>query len=171
MTERPSKMDLKQKVKDSHEWLLSLLSCLSKDQMETSIVQGERSVRDILAHITAWNMNGIVWIQYVANGRRPVLPMEGLSIEERPARFAQLNKEIHERNQNIPIDVVLKEFHEKLEQLLDEIEKVDEESLDLVFQFEWMNAPVPAWQIITWRFYHCQSHGKHIESWLSTIAN
>ncbi|MHA2141727.1 MAG: ClbS/DfsB family four-helix bundle protein [Candidatus Thorarchaeota archaeon] len=168
MSETPSKADLVLKIRQSHELVESMASKLTNEELMMPGAQGDRSVKDIIAHITAWNIRGTKWIQSVANNERPVLPMEGLTAEKRPERFKQLNQEIHEQNKDKSIEQVMNEFQEASDDLLNHIEVLRDEQLEAVFEFDWMDGKIPGWQIVAWRYYHCQSHGRFIDLLLNS---
>jgi len=143
-----------------------MISEISEEELSTSIVKGKRSVKDILAHIASWNWNGIEWIKSIADGNKPLLPMEGHKIEDRTQVFAQLNEEIHRTNVSKSVKEVLDEYQDSWGALMNLVETLSEEHLDSAFKLGWIPNPTPGWHIVAWRIAHADTHGKQIEEWL-----
>ena len=161
-----NKQELIEKLNEMHSWIKDLISKIPEKEMIESIAQGDRSPKDILAHITSWNWNGIEWIKSIAEGKKPLLPMEGHKIEDRQQVFARLNEEIHTKNLSKTVKEVLNEHHESWSILMKLIETLTQEHLDRTFVFDWVPNPTPGWHIVVWRIAHADTHGKQIEEWL-----
>ncbi len=159
-----------EKLNLTYSWLESLISKIDEKDMIESIVSGERNAKDILAHITAWNWNGIRWIESIARGEKPILPMEGHTIDERPRIFAELNEEIHKVNLGKSAKEVIDEHYESWQALMNVIESLTQDDLDRTFQFDWVPSPTQGWHIVAWRIAHADNHGKQIELWINQWA-
>ena len=161
-----NKQVLVEKLNKAYSWIEHMISQISEEDMTQSIVHGERTPKDILAHIAAWNLNGIEWIKSVAEGETPLLPMEGHKLEERDAIFARLNVEIHSRNQSKPLNEVAEDYKQSWATLMNLVETLKQEDLDRTINLDWAPNPFHGWSVVAWRFWHAESHGKHIEAWL-----
>ncbi|MCK5239658.1 MAG: ClbS/DfsB family four-helix bundle protein [Candidatus Thorarchaeota archaeon] len=164
-----NRQELIEKLIETQFWIEQMLSKIPEDVMIKASFQGERSVNDILAHIATWNWNGIEWIKSLAKGEKPLLPMEGHKIEERPQVFARLNDTIQNENLNKTVKEVLEDFQNSFETVMNNVEKLNEEHLNNEFTFEWITDPIPGWQIVAWRIMHAKTHGKQIEDWVQTL--
>ena len=147
--------------------LEEILSRLTTEEMEIEGVQGERSVKDIIAHITAWERYGIEWIQSVSQGQKPEMPVPETSMDELRKNMAMMNAEIHEKNKNRPLEEILDESRQSFELLVKEIETLSEESLDSIYNYEWAKEPVSGRHVIAWRYWHYRAHLKYIQDWIS----
>ena len=161
-----NKQVLIEKLNLSYSFIEHTISKLTEKEVTESIIQGERTPKDILAHIAAWNWNGIEWIKSVASGEKPILQMEGHKLEERDAVFAQLNEELHNKNQDKSLQEVLDDYHSSWTTMLSLVETLVQEDLDRTFDLEWALNPVQGWNVVAWRFWHADNHGKQIEEWL-----
>ncbi|MGY5858415.1 MAG: ClbS/DfsB family four-helix bundle protein [Candidatus Thorarchaeota archaeon] len=161
-----NKQVLTEKLNMTYSWIERMLSQISEDEMTQSIISGERTPKDILAHIAAWNWNGIEWIKSVAAGEKPLLPMDGHNLEERDTIFAGLNEEIHSRNQSKSLKEVIDDYHQSWAILMTLVETLKQEDLDRTIHLEWALNPFQAWTVVAWRIQHAENHGKHIEGWL-----
>lgn len=147
--------------------LEEVLIGLNSEEMEIEGVQGERSVKDIIAHITAWERYGIGWIQALAQGQKPEMPVPETSMAVVRKNMAVMNAEIHKKNENRPLQDLLEESHHSFKVLVKEIETLPEESLDEIFNYEWAEEPVSGRHVIAWRYWHYRAHLKHIQDWIS----
>lgn len=147
--------------------LEEILNSLSFEDMEIQGVQGNRSVKDIIAHITAWESYGIGWIQSLAQGQKPEMPVPETSMNILKQNMAEINAEIHKKNESRPLQDVLEESRHSFDALVREIERLPEERLDETFNYEWSENPVSGRHVIAWRYWHYQSHLKHIQEWIS----
>lgn len=161
-----NKQVLVEKLNMTYSWIERMISQISEDDMTQSIVHGERTPKDILAHIAVWNWNGIEWIKSVANGETPLLPMEGHKLEERDTIFAHLNEEIHSRNQDKSLNEVIEDYRQSWAALMNLVETLTHENLDRTIHLDWAPNPFQGWTVVAWRLWHAESHGKHIEAWL-----
>ena len=140
---------------------------LTPEQMETEIVQGEWTVKDIIAHITMWEHHGIDWILSLAKGEKPLMPVPDTPMDEVRENMKVLNAEYTKKNQGLSLNLVLDESRKAFEALVSEVEKLSEEDLETTFEYRWSDTPVTGRRFIAWRYWHYQSHLKHIEEWLS----
>ncbi|GAH01956.1 unnamed protein product [marine sediment metagenome] len=161
-----NKQVLIEKLNMTYSWIERMISQISEDEMTQSIVHGERTSKDILAHIAAWNWNGIEWIKSVGKGKKPLLPMEGHTLEERDSIFARLNKEIHKRDQKKPLKMVLEDHYQSWQTMMNLVETLKQEDLDRTIHLDWAANPFEGWTVVNWRIWHAETHGKHIEAWL-----
>jgi hypothetical protein len=161
-----NKQVLIEKLNLTYSWIERMISQISEDEMTQSMVHGERSPKDILAHIAAWNWNGIDWIKSVAGGEKPLLPMEGHKLEVRDSIFAGLNEEIHSRNQSKSLKEVIDDYNQSWATLMSLVETLKQEDLDRTIHLDWAANPFQGWTVVAWRIQHADTHGKHIEAWL-----
>ena len=166
-----NKQVLIEKLNMTHSWIERMLSRISQEDMTQTLVQGEWTTKDILAHIAAWNWNGIEWINSIAAGEKPILPMEGQPLEERDGIFAHLNEEIYIANQNKPLKEVLDYYHQSWVSMMTIVEKLKQEDLDRLIHLEWATNPLQGWNVVNWRLWHAENHGKHIEAWLDNKSS
>lgn len=129
-------------LQDGNEKLFSLIAGLEESKMEVSEVQGFRSVKDILAHITHWNRHGIEWLKSVYKGETPVMPVKGDNTDDIRKGMAEINVEVHERNRDRPVWDVLGEYRETFALVIEQVKKLEEIHLDRVFDYPWAREPV-----------------------------
>jgi hypothetical protein len=94
-------------LQEGNKELFDLIEDLDPSQMIASGVQGFRSIKDILAHITYWNKQGIMWLESIYKGETPVMPVKGDTQEAFRGEMAEINVKVHESNRDRTVDEVL----------------------------------------------------------------
>ena len=140
---------------------------MTPKEIEIEGVQDERCVKDIIAHITAWERHAIGLIQSLAQGKKPEMPVPETSKDVVRNNMAVMNAEIHSTNQNRPLQEILDESRESFDLLVKEIEALPKDSLDATFNYEWAEKPVTGRHVIAWRYWHYRAHLMHIRDWIS----
>ncbi|MHA1907257.1 MAG: DinB family protein [Candidatus Thorarchaeota archaeon] len=166
-TGKETKSEMIAILQSEREELDDALNSLTPDQMKTELIQGEWTAKDIVAHITTWEHHGIGWIRSLAKGEKPLMPVPDTPMGEVRENMKVLNAEYTKNNQALPLQLVLDESRQAYEALLEEIENLTEEDLEKTFEYNWADEPVTGRRYIAWRYWHYQSHLKHIQEWLS----
>ena len=152
------KADLLERIQTEHHKLEILLAQLDENQMVQSGVVGNWSVKDILAHITAWERCMLQWVGETRQGLIPRLPASKHDLHRWNVRFYQ-------ENQASPLEEVLAAFDRSYQAVLQNIREAPEEELLKEIHGAWPEGPV--WQGIadnTWGHY--QEHAASIRRWV-----
>jgi uncharacterized protein (TIGR03083 family) len=108
---------------DARQRLLQSFEGLSEADMLRGGVCGEWSVRDLLAHLAAWDRSTTDMYRSMLMGERPpFLDLDDAGIE----RF---NAQSHEETANASLDEVIAELHASREEMLQLLREVDNEKL------------------------------------------
>jgi hypothetical protein len=166
MSENSTTEELVSLLQKGNEELFELIQDLKPSQMTSSGVQGFRSIKDILAHISYWNKQGIKWIDSIYQGNKPVMLVQGDNIETVREEMAEINTRVHECNLDKTLEDVLEEYKKIFEQVLDKVKRLEKEHLEHSFDFPWTKEPVTGHTIVKWRYWHQQNHTKHIKTWI-----
>jgi hypothetical protein len=153
-------------LQEGNKELFDLLEGIDESQMELPGVQGERSIKLILAHITNWNKHGINWLESVYKGETPVMPVEGDNMDDIRVELAEQNAEVDERARDRPFTEVVKEYKETFAAVIEHVNKLEEKHLESVFDYPWAKDPVTGRTVVLWRYWHQQEHTKAIAEWL-----
>ncbi|MCW5879762.1 MAG: ClbS/DfsB family four-helix bundle protein, partial [Anaerolineae bacterium] len=108
MPEPAAKATLLEKLSIERSRLEDLLSQLTPTAMEQPGVDHEWSVKDILAHLAAWDCRGMDWIATAVGGERPAIPEAGKTWDDADA----LNAATYLANRDRPLDEVLADFQQ-----------------------------------------------------------
>jgi hypothetical protein len=161
MSEQISKSELLDAIRSERERLEETLARLDKDQMTQPGVEGGWSVKDILAHITAWEKLMTRWVGQALRGDVPELPGRDEIVD-------QWNQRIYQENKDRPLAEVLEEFKRSYQDALRTTETTLEEDLMDPERFEWLKG-APLWRVVaanTW--WHYKEHNESTQAWLES---
>lgn len=144
--------------------LEKLLSLLSDERMCQPALDGQRSVKDLLAHITAWEQRCLGWIEAGLRGETPTRPEPGYAWED----IDRLNERTYLANQHHPLHDVLADSRRSYQQLLALVQALSEEDLTDPDRFPWTEGELLAWYIGANSFEHYHEHGDQIYAWINS---
>lgn len=108
MPKPATKSELLDDIHRERAGLGQLVASLSAEQIAQPNVVGPWSVKDVLAHLTAWKLLFLGWYAAGLRGETPALPAEGYNW----GKLAQLNQQIYEQHRDQPLPEVLAQFEE-----------------------------------------------------------
>lgn len=133
MAKQISKDELLKDIRTARRRLEKNLSTLSAEDMIQPGVTGTWSVKDILAHLVAWERLLLDWYQAGVEGRAAVITPVGMSQKSIDA----LNQQIYEKNQRRSLNDILTEFHISYQEIIALIEAIPEEEMFVQGRFLW----------------------------------
>lgn len=157
-----NKERLIQKVEESRQQLEEVLGQVDRLQMSRHGVVGDWSVKDIIAHLTAWESMMVTWLVDYQKGA-PV---------ERPtsdAEFDGWNERIYLQNKDKPLEEVLSAFGTAHLMTLQVLRETPEEVLFTSGRYSYRGG-LPLWQMVagnTW--WHYREHGEDIGNQLAEL--
>lgn len=166
MTEAPSKQEMLDLISNEWEALGAVLEPLDRKTMSQAGVESTWSVKDILAHISAWEKLMIQWLEESLRGETPQRPAPGESWDD----LDTFNEQLYLENKDKTLDDVLQEFGEIHQVAMKIVEAMDESDLLEPDRFEWRKGD-PIWHLVagnTW--LHFKEHRETISRW-STASN
>lgn len=135
------------------------LARLSHAQMLLPGVDGEWSVKDALAHISAWERWMISWTISLLQGEKPDTP--------EPWDVERINAGTFARVKDTPLADVLEEFRQSYWDSLALAETLSEQQLQTVYSETWPMGPL--WTGIAANTnWHYKEHRLDIQKWLET---
>ncbi len=147
------------------------LALVPENLIDTPGVQGDWSVKDMIAHLTAWQRRTLNWIHAARRsegipGKHPIEPETGFGWDEKDA----INAQDYERDKNRPLPEVLAEFKTTYEQLYTIAEASSDDELfgrDGVSRF----FRDPLFNYVAGNTYlHYDEHIPAIRLWLREVA-
>ncbi len=123
-TEKMTKHELLNQIRAERGRLEETLSRLTHAQMLLPGVDGEWSVKDALAHISAWERRMISWVNSAFRGEKPDIPL--------PWDEDRMNSETFTQVKDKPLSDVLEEFRLSYWDSLALAETLSEEQLQTV---------------------------------------
>lgn len=161
MAELMNKVKILDEMQTKYAALEDILAPLDETQMTTEGVNGDWSIKDVLAHITAWQQRSLIWLHAATRNEEPTISGPD-SVEE----MDRLNEQFYKENKSCPLVDVLTGFRTTYLQIVNEVQFLNEEDLVDPHRFTWMKGK-PLWYIIAGdTFEHYQEHSGSIQEWL-----
>lgn len=129
-----SKAQLIDEARREYAALEKLLAPLSPQVMTAPGALGAWSVKDVLAHLYAWQQMFFGWYAAGLRGELPPVPAQGYNWAQLPA----LNQAIFERYRETPLDEILALFGESHAATLALIERLPEAELTAAGLYAWL---------------------------------
>ena len=131
---RPTnKRDLLAAIELERGKLDAILETLAPERMVESGVVGEWSVKDVLAHLVAWEQLALGWYRTGLSGEAPEVPAAGFKWNQTP----QLNRMIFERHRDQKLGEVMEQYRASHLEILGVIESLSDEDLFTGGCFAW----------------------------------
>ena len=135
--------------RNDHQKLKDVISKLTESRIATDKVQGSWTVRDILAHISAWNWEIIMQAEGVLSGIRPW---------HNSKTEAEFNREAVKTRESWPVEKVISEGDESFDALISKIESFSEEDWNFELDEEWPEGGKVSIPSIFGYRYHDEGH-------------
>jgi hypothetical protein len=133
MAKQSDKTRLLTDIKTEHQRLENYLELLIEADMLRTGVVGDWSVKDLLAHLTAWEQLFLSWYQAGLTNttvRPSPVGMGRTAIDE-------INQSVYAENKSKPLAQVLEEFHASYRQTLALVESIPEDDIFGQQRFAW----------------------------------
>lgn len=155
-----SKPELLRRIREERRALEKILARLTHPQMLLPGVDGEWSVKDVLAHLSAWERRMLTWTASLLRGHSPDAP--------EPQDVERINAEIQAEVRDKSLAEVLEEFRESYRAVLALVEGLTEAQLQTEYRDAWPRGPL--WLGVAANTSdHYQQHRQDIEQWLANI--
>ncbi|CAG0935035.1 hypothetical protein TFLX_03859 [Thermoflexales bacterium] len=148
------------------EWanLQAALEGLTEEQMHQPGVVGEWTIKDVLAHITAWQTRLITTLFKAEKGITPETTAGGKTVD-------QMNERFHQELKDRPFDQVWDDLDSSHYQLLNRLESWKEKDLFDPKRFKWMQGKPFVEYIAGDSYEHYEEHAAQIRAWRKTMTN
>jgi hypothetical protein len=159
-----TKDELIQTIESAWENLQESLDGLTEEQMHQPGVVGEWTIKDILAHITAWQTRLISTLFKVEKGFTPDTTEAGKTVD-------QMNEKFYQEMKDRPFEQVWDDLDSSYHQLLGRLEGWKEKDLFDPKRFKWMNGEPFAVYVAGDSYEHYDEHAAQIRDWRKTIGH
>ncbi len=129
----------------------SLLSAADRERMTEPMPPNGWSVKDLLAHLSAWDRHLLAWLEADARGGSPYLPPPNMS----EAEVDRFNARVYAAHRDQPLESVLSEFAASFRALVARAEALPEQDLLDPGRYAWTGGR-PLWYYFaadTYRHY------------------
>ncbi|WP_455142696.1 DinB family protein [Candidatus Hodarchaeum mangrovi] len=120
---------------DNHKKLFNVVNRLKRSQMDENL--GSWTVKDILAHISAWNFELINAIDSISNDEKPWF------IDEEKLNEREFNKLETQKRRQWTIDEIMEEWQESFDELITKIKDLSSSEWDYQTNFVWKGTSIP----------------------------
>ncbi len=152
------KTQLLDAMRKSYADFSALLASLSSEQMTTPAVNSNWSVKDNIAHLTAWQQRVVNMLPAIREQRELPDPTPAMTLEE-------INEMYYQQFKAQSLDQILQTFQATSQQFIAEVESTSID--DLTRPIAWLNEG-PVWEYIVGDSYeHFQEHSAIIQNWLA----
>lgn len=151
------KDDILQEIESARADLLSALDGLTPDQMRMAGAVGVWSVKDVLAHIVAWESEVVTALNKVLNKRVPAI----IHIDD----IDEWNEKQYHISVRRSLDVIIEDFYGVHKMLLHMLEDFDDKILSDNRRFAWMEGEPLAYLIEENVTLHEREHAEDIRVW------
>lgn len=175
MPETIEKTELLTKIQEGYARFETLLASLSEEQMTIPNVNSNWSIKDNIAHITAWQDYMQEQLQGILAGKKPSQFLPDLSLPNNLSDIDEVNTYIYQKHKDRPLVEVLIAFRASYQRALEAVKAVSEESLNVLPPWGAKDDPIwliitsndPVWHIIASNTYeHYEEHSNIIQHWL-----
>ena len=129
------KAQLSAAIQKDYAALEKFLTPLSSEQLAFTITPGAWAIKDILAHLYAWQQMLFTWYETGLRGETPAVPAPGYKWNQLPA----LNQQIYTTYCTLTPEQALGLFRESHQNTLLWIESLSDADLITPGRYEWMN--------------------------------
>ncbi|MHA1991438.1 MAG: DinB family protein [Candidatus Hodarchaeales archaeon] len=165
-----SKDDIIKGIMSERKIFEELTLNLSEKQMEIFDVSDKWSVKNIIGHIAYWDVQGTKWITDIVEGKKPdIIWAKESSIKGVREKQAEINNIVHKEIQKKSLTLILEEFKQSYNLLIETIEKLTEEQMQQNFNFNYTEETVSTKEIVNWRKNHYNSHIKQLGKIISQL--
>jgi hypothetical protein len=130
---KQDKTSLLKSIRSERRRLEQNLAQLSDEERSLPGVVGEWSVKDLLAHLTAWEQLFLSWYRAGMRGESPEKPAPGYSWRA----IDELNRQIFEQNRDRLLEDVVVDFERSYGEVLETIGAIPEEDIYPVGRYPW----------------------------------
>ncbi len=151
------KQDIISEIESARAELLGAIDGLTPEQMRMPGAVGIWSVKDVLAHLAAWESELVTALNQAQNRQRPPL----VDIED----LYEWNEEQYHENVRRSLDAVAADFAGVHRVLLTSVQDIDARMLTDNRRFDWMEGE-PLWYLIEeTAILHEREHAEDILQW------
>jgi hypothetical protein len=159
------KHQLLEEVRAARAKFLAAIEGLTDEEMVRPGAAGIWSVKDIMAHLIAWEAELVTLLSRRLSKRYKDAP-ELVQIED----MDEWNEDQYHLSARKPLSVILPDFHGVHKHLLRAIEDTDDALLATPNRFEWMEGEPLAYLVLETAVWHEEEHAEDIQVWRETLT-
>jgi hypothetical protein len=159
-----NKTEVLSALEESRENILDAIDGLSAEEMQEPGMDGDWSVKDLLAHLARWEAELVKLLWQAQQGQKPS------SIHFSPVPVDEINARWQKEYRSRPLERVLEDFHGVRNQTVRRVEDLPEEAFEAPHYYSWLDQ-APLWKWISDdSFEHEAEHAAQIRAWRQMAA-
>ncbi len=160
MDNEQRKSEILTRIQVEHDHLVAILAGLAPQEMVEPGVMRQWSVKDILAHLTAWEQHFLAWVAAGLRGETPQPPLAR-------AEMDAFNQQVYLANRDRPLEEVLAGFHSSYRQTLETVQAIPAGDWFTPRRFAWTGR-YRLYAFITGNTYHHYTWAQtQLHAWLA----
>ena len=141
MGKRLRKRELLDEIRQQRAALDDALAVLTPRQMtQPGVTRGGWSVKDVLAHLVAWQQLNLGWYEAGLRGEKPAMPAPGYTLRDLP----RLNQMLYRRHHRRSLRAIRADYVAYHERMVDLIRGLSDADLVTLGRFNWTG---PSWTL------------------------
>jgi hypothetical protein len=129
------KADVINRIEVEHRRLEKNLMSISEDNLQKPGVNGDWSVKDVLAHLTDWEERFLGWYEAGLRGEVPETPAPGLSWSW--GNLDILNRQVFEKHRHSSLEDVQTAFEKSYQRTLEVVRSIPAEDMIQPRRYAW----------------------------------
>lgn len=162
--EPKSKQEMIDFIENERLRLDAVIASPSESQLLTPGIEGNRNIKDLIAHMTDWEQRMVRWVNESFSGIVPQRPAPGMTWDD----LDKLNEQAYLANKDKTPAEVLAASSASYAQALEVIKGMTEQDLFDGSRFAWREGD-PLWHMVaanTW--WHYKEHREQMEAWIKS---
>jgi hypothetical protein len=165
MTEANNKAVLLKKLRAKREQWEALLAEFEEAQLVAPVLPDQRSIKDIIAHLTAWQRLTVARLEAGLKDETPAPPPWPQDLDEED-EVDQINEWIYQTYRSRPLAETLQEWRQVFQRVLDVGEALSEQALTEPGRYSWIWG-LPLSAILAGSYEHYDEHLTWLREWLA----
>jgi hypothetical protein len=149
-----------------------LLSGFSEEQLAARRLPASLSIKDVVAHLWAWQQFSIARLEAALHGREPHYAgwPEGFQPDAEDA-LEDINARIHAANRDRSWQDVYRDWHAGFQRFIDLAQAVPEDDLTAEGKYPWIRG-LPLYLVLEGSYrHHLEEHRQPLQEWLAQAGN
>lgn len=141
-------------IEREHQTLMEAVANVpARARTQAGVTDGGWSVKDLLAHLTAWEQMFLGWYRAGVKGETPETPAPGLTWSA--ANLNKLNDRIYKHGKRLSLAEVQRQFDASYAETLAQVKRMTNDELDTPLYYAWTGKGLLSGSVTanTWRHY------------------
>ena len=152
-------------LRDEYQRWEDLLASLSEAQIIAPQLDSEWSIKDVMAHLWAWQQRSIARIEAAVNHTEPLFPSWPADLDPETEDVDQLNAWLYESSREKSWATVYDDWRTGFQRFIELGEAVPENDLLDVGRYPWLE-DYPLILILRGSYEHHEEHRGWLQAWL-----